>query len=153
MGWGGRDDTWGGVGTSQGPSGGGHFGLIVLRHKATSFCHQRGSQSSYGALVRWDKNPLVEIYRSPLVPRPNSLYFFVFHKKVPFAIKKNDLLEVARGGGGRVILVGVGGSDGRTQQTTPPRGRQRGRQRHHAAGNAAGNTGTRQATRQATRQR
>ena len=30
---------------------GGHFGLIVLRHTASLFCHQRGSQSSYGALV------------------------------------------------------------------------------------------------------
>ena len=32
-------------------SQGGHFGLIVLRHTASLFCHQRGSQSSYGALV------------------------------------------------------------------------------------------------------
>ena len=33
-------------------SQGGHFGLIVLRQTASLFCHQRGSQSSYGALVR-----------------------------------------------------------------------------------------------------
>ena len=36
--------------------GGGHFGLIVLRHTASLFCHQRGSQSSYGALVRCIKS-------------------------------------------------------------------------------------------------
>ena len=34
---------------SQG--GGDHFGLIVLRHTASLFCHQSGSQSNYGALV------------------------------------------------------------------------------------------------------
>ena len=33
-----------------------HFGLIVLRHTASLFCHQRGSQSSYGALVRCIKS-------------------------------------------------------------------------------------------------
>ena len=39
-----------GRGAARGAEG--HFGLIVLRHMASLFCHQPGSQSSYGALVR-----------------------------------------------------------------------------------------------------
>ena len=56
-----------------------------------------------------ETNPLVEIYRSPLVPRPDCSIFVFFEKMFLSCFEKVDLLEVARGGGvGRGILVGVG---------------------------------------------
>ena len=79
---------------------GGHFGLIVLRHTASLFCHQRGSQSSYGALVRCIKSLASSTLRfswSRGLNRSISV-FFVFRKNDPFTIlrhKKTQNKQVA----------------------------------------------------------
>ena len=66
-------------------SQGAHFGLIVLRHTASLFCHQLGSQSSYGALVRC----IQSLMPSSIDPPGPEACFFVFLfccKHVRFAI-------------------------------------------------------------------
>ena len=45
-----------------------------------------------------ETNPLVEIYRSPLVPKPNSVDFFVFFAKMfLLRLTKVDFLKSAHG--------------------------------------------------------
>ena len=81
----------------------------MLRHTASLFCHQRGSQSSYGALVRW-KQILSSRSIDPPWSRGQIRSIFVFSLKCSFCDLINSFcLEVARGGGGGDTCWGGGG--------------------------------------------
>ena len=72
---------------------GGRCGLIVLRHTASLFCHQRGSQSSYGPL---DSSYGIEFSRlSRFRARRGQIrsIFVLFCKNAPFAIKQCRFFE------------------------------------------------------------
>ena len=74
-----------------------HFGLIVLRHMASLFCHQRGSQSSYGALVRCIESLASSSISSTWFRGQIRSNFVFVCKHVPFTILRNKKRNKNRG--------------------------------------------------------
>ena len=72
------------------------FGLIVLRHTANLFCHQRGSHSSYGALGRCIESLASSTISSTWSRGQIRSIVVSFCKHVPFAISRHKTRKTKR---------------------------------------------------------